>query len=141
MIAVFYLVSIVIFYSLPSKRSHLPTPGPIYMFHIDGHHFISVFPIFVFAFTCAQNMLPVHNELKARKEVHFVKTRKAIISSITLAGTIYMLIGILGYLSFGSKVGTNIITMYPSASLFVCIGRLSIVVLTLCSYPLQVSAG
>lgn len=28
--------------------------------------------------------------------------------------------------------------MYPSTSLFVCIGRLSIVILTLCSYPLQV---
>jgi hypothetical protein len=28
--------------------------------------------------------------------------------------------------------------MYPSTSLFVCFGRLSIVVLTLCSYPLQV---
>jgi hypothetical protein len=49
------------------------------------------------------------------------------------------LIGVLGYLSFGSNVGTNIITMYPSASLFVCFGRLSIVILTLCSYPLQVS--
>lgn len=48
------------------------------------------------------------------------------------------LVGVLGYLSFGEKVGTNIITMYPSTSLFVCIGRLSIVVLTLCSYPLQV---
>lgn len=48
------------------------------------------------------------------------------------------IVGVLGYLSFGSKVGANIITMYPSTSLFVCFGRVSIVILTLCSYPLQV---
>ncbi|UZJ52188.1 hypothetical protein CBS101457_001508 [Exobasidium rhododendri] len=138
MIAVFYLVLIVIFYSLPSKRSHLPPPGPMHLIHIDGHHFLSIFPIFVFAFTCAQNMLPIYNEIKARKQDHLAKTRKVIFTSISLAGSIYLLIGVLGYLSFGSNVGANIITMYPSASFFVCFGRLSIVVLTLCSYPLQV---
>lgn len=60
--------------------------------------------------------------------------------SLAIADTMrfLQLIGILGYLSFGDNVGTNIITMYPSTSLFVCIGRLSIVILTLCSYPLQV---
>jgi amino acid permease len=90
LIAVFYLVIIVVFYSLPSKRSHLPLPGPIYLVHIDGHHFISIFPIFVFAFTCAQNMLPVHNEIKSAKVSHFVTTRNAIFTSISMAGCIYI---------------------------------------------------
>lgn len=48
------------------------------------------------------------------------------------------LVGGLGYLSFGANVGDNIITRYPSNSLFVCFGRLAIVILTFCSYPLQV---
>lgn len=90
LIAVFYLVIIVIFYTIPAKRSHLPTPGPIYLIHIDGHHILSIFPVFIFAFTCAQNMLPVHNEIASRKATHFVTTRKAIFTSITLAGSIYL---------------------------------------------------
>jgi len=45
---------------------------------------------------------------------------------------------VLGYLTFGDKVGANIIQMYPSTSLFVAFGQLAIVVLVLFSYPLQV---
>lgn len=138
LLAVMYLVIIVLYYSLPTKKAHLPEPGPIYIINIDGHHFLSVFPVFVFAFTCAQNMLPVHNEMRAAGPLHFFRTRKAIFSSISLAGTVYLIVGVLGYLSFGSNVGANIITMYPDTSLFVCFGRVSIVILTLCSYPLQV---
>ncbi|MCO5590006.1 hypothetical protein L7F22_043975 [Adiantum nelumboides] len=138
LLAVMYLVIIVLYYSLPSKKAHLPEPGPIFIINIDGHHFLSVFPVFVFAFTCAQNMLPVHNEMRAARPLHFFRTRKAIFSSISLAGTVYLIVGVLGYLSFGSNVGANIITMYPDTSLFVCFGRVSIVILTLCSYPLQV---
>ncbi|PWN33841.1 uncharacterized protein FA14DRAFT_165076 [Meira miltonrushii] len=138
LLAVMYLVIIVLYYSLPSKKEHLPEPGPIYIINIDGHHFLSVFPVFVFAFTCAQNMLPVHNEMRAARPLHFFRTRKAIFSSISLAGTVYLIVGVLGYVSFGSNVGANIITMYPDTSLFVCFGRVSIVILTLCSYPLQV---
>jgi amino acid permease len=138
LLAVMYLVIIVLYYSIPSKRSHLPKPGPVYAINIDGHHFLSIFPVFVFAFTCAQNMLPVHNELRATKSLHLSRSRKAITISIAFAGTVYLIVGILGYLSFGSKVSANIVTMYPSTSLFVCFGRVSIVILTLCSYPLQV---
>lgn len=163
LLAVLYLVMIVLFYSLPSKKSHLPPPGEIHLIHIDGHHFVSIFPVFVFAFTCAQNMLPVHNEMRASTATHFGFTRQAVVTSISLAGAVYLvsdfldlfrlshrfpnlchlhcqLVGVLGYLSFGSNVGDNIITMYPSTSLFVCFGRVSIVVLTLCSYPMQVRA-
>jgi len=39
-----------------------------------------------------------------------------------------------GYLTFGSKVGSNIIAMYPNSSLFVAIGRLGIVLMVLFSF-------
>lgn len=90
LVAVIYMVIIVIFYSIPSNKAHLPAPGPIYLIHIDGHHFLSIFPVFVFAFTCAQNMLPVHNEIRSVEANHFVTTRKAIFSSIVVAGLIYL---------------------------------------------------
>lgn len=41
------------------------------------------------------------------------------------------------FLNF-AQVGSNIIAMYPSTSLFIAIGQLAIVVLVLFSYPLQV---
>lgn len=43
----------------------------------------------------------------------------------------------IGYLTFGSKVGSNIIAMYPPTSVFIAIGRLGIVLLNGLSYPLQ----
>ena len=80
-------------------------------------------------------MLPVYNEL-----FHNVEGRvnTAILSSIGTGGLVYLIVGVLGYLSFGGNVGDNIIAMYPSTSLFVCFGRVSIIVLTIFSYPLQV---
>lgn len=100
-----------------------------------SRHTVSIFPVFVFAFTCAQNMLPVYNELFQN---HEARVNTAIGSSIGTGGIVYLIVGILGYLSFGSNVGDNIIAMYPSTSLFVCFGRVSIIILTIFSYPLQV---
>lgn len=90
MLAVFYLVIIIIYYSIPAKKAHLPPPGEVHLIHIDGHHFVSIVPVFIFAFTCAQNMLPVHNELRATRAAHFGQTRRAVLTSIGLAGSIYL---------------------------------------------------
>jgi len=61
-----------------------------------------------------------------------------ILTSIFSASLIYELVAILGYLSFGSRVTTNIIAMYPSTTLFIAGGQLAIVILVMFSYPLQV---
>jgi amino acid permease len=59
-------------------------------------------------------------------------------SSIGGACIIYEVVAVLGYLTFGSKVGANVMAMYPSTSLFIACGQLAIVILVLFSYPLQV---
>jgi amino acid permease len=59
-------------------------------------------------------------------------------SSIGGACIIYEIVAIFGYLTFGSKVGANIMAMYPATSLFIACGQLAIVILVLFSYPLQV---
>ena len=46
--------------------------------------------------------------------------------------------GIIGYTCFGSAVSDNIIAMYPDDSLFVSFGKLSVIILILSSYPVQV---
>lgn len=97
LMAVIYLVLIVLVYTVPHNREKLPPPGPIYIINLDGHHFVSIFPIFVFAFTCAQNMLPVHNEMgsESEGEEHLARTRRALSTSISLAASIYMVRGSL----------------------------------------------
>jgi len=136
LMAVLYLVVIVLTYALaPSMRTTLPPrKGEIHLITFDSH-LISIFPVFVFAFTCAQNVFPVFNELKRNTEA---RVNRVIGSSVGTAGLVYMVVGGFGYATFGSAVADNIITMYPSTNLFVCFGRLSIVTLTLFSYPLQI---
>ncbi|KAJ3497571.1 hypothetical protein NLJ89_g10333 [Agrocybe chaxingu] len=131
--SVAYLVVIVIWcYHWPLEG--MTKPGEVRLIHFTPD-FVSTFPVQVFAFTCAQNLFPIYNELKrnSQKRMNIV-----IVGSIGTAAMTYEVIAIFGYLTFGSKVGPNIIAMYPSTSLFVAVGQLAIVVLVLFSYPLQV---
>lgn len=131
--AVAYLVLIVIkCYFWPLEG--MPTRGEVYWVHFTPN-FIATFPVQVFAFTCAQNLFPIYNEVKAntQKRMNFI-----IGGSIGAAVITYEVVAIIGYLTFGSKVGANIIAMYPSTSLFVAVGQLAIVIMVMFSYPLQV---
>ena len=92
------------------------------------------FPVIVFAYTCHQNMFSVLNEI--RNNSHF-RTSFVVLASNGTAAAIYLLVAITGYLSFGNDIGGNIVAQYaPSVS--TTIGRASIVVLVMFSYPLQV---
>jgi len=131
--SVAYLIVIVITaYFWPLKG--VTSPGDISLIHFTPN-FVSTFPVQVFAFTCAQNLFPIYNELASNTQ----KRMNIVIgSSIGSATLTYEVIAVFGYLTFGSKVGANIIAMYPSTSLFIAIGQLAIVILVLFSYPLQV---
>lgn len=100
---------------------------------------LSSFPIFVFAYTCHQNMFAIINELKA-SETSGSQTRQAncvIRNAIVTACSSYLVVGIFGYLTFGNSANANIITMYPRGSIPSLIGRLCIVVMVALSFPLQ----
>lgn len=128
-----YLVVIVITcYFRPLKGTI--APGEIRLIHFTPN-FVSAFPVQVFAFTCSQNLFPIFNEVSnnSQRRMNIV-----IATSIGSATLTYEIIAVFGYLTFGSKVGANIIAMYPSTSLFIAIGQLAIVFLVLFSYPLQV---
>lgn len=79
-------------------------------------------------------MFSVINEI--RDNSHF-QTTSVVFASIGSAASIYILVAITGYLSFGNSIGGNIVGMYP-ASISATIGRAAIVVLVMFSYPLQV---
>ncbi|KAL0953758.1 hypothetical protein HGRIS_004947 [Hohenbuehelia grisea] len=131
--SVAYLIIIVIScYFRPLKGT--PERGEVHLIHFTPN-FISTFPVQVFAYTCAQNLFPIFNEVTSNTQ----KRMNIIIgTAIGSAALTYEIIAVFGYLTFGSKVGANIIAMYPSTSLFIAVGQLAIVVLVLFSYPLQV---
>ncbi|KAG2132787.1 vacuolar amino acid transporter 5 [Suillus clintonianus] len=131
--SVVYLVAIVITCYFSPLEGTAPA-GEIHLIHFTPN-FISTFPVQVFAFTCAQNLFPIFNELKANSQQ---RMNIVVGTSIGSAILVYEVIALFGYLTFGSNVGANIIAMYPSTSIFIAIGQLAIVLLITFSYPLQV---
>ncbi|WFC93779.1 hypothetical protein MBRA1_000402 [Malassezia brasiliensis] len=134
MAAVLYLLVIMLYYFLSgTARAALPPRGEIaaVIFSTDV---LRTFPIMVFAYTCAQNILPVYSELH-----HSTVKRSSIVTILSLGASamVYVVVASVGYATFGAQVGDNIIAMYPSSSMFVSIGKLSVIALTLTSYPMQ----
>lgn len=100
---------------------------------------VAAFPVFVFAYTCHQNMFAIINELKP-SDTEGSQTRQSnhiIRNAISVACILYIVVGTFGYLTFGNDVNSNIITMYPKDSTSSLIGRLCIVIMVAFSYPLQ----
>lgn len=79
-------------------------------------------------------MFSILNEIKDPSPA---RTTAVVTASIGSAASVYILVAITGYLSFGDTVIGNIIAQYvPSVAS--TIGRAAIVVLVMFSYPLQV---
>ncbi|KAG7103786.1 Vacuolar amino acid transporter 5 like protein [Verticillium longisporum] len=96
--------------------------------------FLSTLPVVVFAYTCHQNMFSILNEIKDNSPSSVVGV---VGSSIGGAASMYLLVAITGYLTFGNDVNGNIVSMYaPSIATF--IGQIGIVILVTFSIPLQV---
>jgi amino acid permease len=125
--------------------------GEVHVFTWQGPvQALASFPVIVFAYTCHQNvrspwqphsllanrwqMFSILNEIKNNS--HF-RTTGVVFASIGTACSIYILVAITGYLSYGDNIAGNIVGMYPPA-IPSTIGRAAIVVLVMFSYPLQI---
>jgi len=108
--------------------------NPKIEYFIFSMNFFKNLPIFVFAFTCHQNILSVYNEMKDNRQKN---VNKVISSSIGFGAILYWIVGIYGYLTFGDKTESNVISMYPSSSYIILFGQLSMVIMVMLSYPLQ----
>jgi amino acid permease len=110
----------VVVYCYFNPMEGAPEPGEIRLIHFTPT-FVSTFPVQVFAFTCAQNvgfghrilvasthsmtkLFPIYNELVNNTQRHM---NVVIGTSIGSAVGIYEIIGVFGYLTFGSKVRTS----------------------------------
>ncbi|RMY46242.1 hypothetical protein D0865_09407 [Hortaea werneckii] len=79
-------------------------------------------------------MFSILNEIK--NPTH-VRTTSVIVASIGTAASVYVLVAITGYLSYGNNVIGNIVAQY-APSVAATIARLAIVIMVGLSYPLQV---
>ncbi|KAI8353321.1 transmembrane amino acid transporter protein-domain-containing protein [Blakeslea trispora] len=129
LVAVIYLCVIVLYHYVSPDY---PPPEQLELASLDSAA-LSHLPVFVFAFTCHQNIFSVYNELRDNSQL---SVNKVIVSSIGGSAVVYEAIAILGYLSFGKSVRGNIIMEYPS-SYFVAGGSLATVISVIFSYPLQ----
>ncbi|PGH19667.1 hypothetical protein AJ80_03822 [Polytolypa hystricis UAMH7299] len=128
-----YLIILVVAHFI--KGDTMADRGPINYFQWQGAIVtFRSFPVMVFAYTCHQNMFSILNEISDNS--HFTTT-SVVGASIGSAAFTYILVAVTGYLSFGAKIGGNIVDMYPPA-LSATIARAAIVILVVFSYPLQV---
>lgn len=136
--SIVYLICLVVEHYF-FETSTIEKPNIVIFGPISIKSTISSFPIFVFAYTCHQNMFGIINELKPNDNDGSQTRQSNIIirNSIVTACCSYLLIGIIGYLDFGDSVNANIISMYPKDSKLSLIGRLSIVIMVSLSFPLQ----
>lgn len=91
--------------------------------------------IFVFSFTCHQNIFSVFNEIRDRTQA---RVDFAISGAIALAAVMYLIVAIEGYRTYGASVSSDILRSYPK-SLIVTIMRMAIAAMVILSYPLQLN--
>lgn len=133
MISIGYLVILVVYHF--AKGDTMVDRGPIRVIKWAGLvSTLQSFPVIVFAYTCHQNMFSILNEIKDNSHR---RTSSVIVASIGSAASVYVLVAITGYLSFGNAVKGNIVGMYIP-SIASTIGKAAIVILVMFSYPLQV---
>lgn len=107
--------------SLGSFEEHHHTAGygEIVWFKWNLNAFVA-FPMYLFAFACHLNVIPVANILEQ-------PTRGRIFKVSSLATLVqcafYLLIGITGYLSFLSKTPQDILKGYPVGSVSIAVSR------------------
>lgn len=88
---------------------------------------------FVFSFTCHQNIFAAHNEMKIHN-----KTALKITAMLALgtASVVYIVFGLVNYMTFGDKVARNFLGMLPKDGLGTTVSIFYLLVVMM-SIPLQ----
>jgi len=132
LLAIGYLVLLVVYHFVADE---IPNDRDIRIITWEGPvAALSTLPVVIFAYTCHQNMFSILNEIKDNSPGSVVAV---IGSSISTAASVYILVAITGYLTFGNDVKGNIVGMYP-VSIASTIAKAAIVALVTFSIPLQI---
>lgn len=136
MIVLFYLRAGAMFE--PCAGEDLPCNGePWRMFPESSSsgflEFGKTLPVFIFTFTCQQNVFTVCNEVRNAS-----KTRmdRVVQSAYSTAGFIFALAAFFGFATFGAGIESNVLKGYPKTGA-VEFTRVAYSILVVFSYPLQ----
>eukprot|EP01119_Soliformovum_irregulare_P022061 TRINITY_DN7471_c0_g1_i1.p1 TRINITY_DN7471_c0_g1~~TRINITY_DN7471_c0_g1_i1.p1 ORF type:complete len:555 (-),score=145.96 TRINITY_DN7471_c0_g1_i1:9-1673(-) len=91
----------------------------------------SVLPIIAFAFTFHMSIFPIMNEMKQPERIYGVVNW-----SMGICVVCYMLVSILGYLTFFDKTSDNILKNYPDGDVMIDIGKGALFFIMCFSFPL-----
>ncbi len=127
-----YLTLLVMIHFI-ADSSDVEPRGEWHWVHIESS-VLARFSVFVFAFTCHQNMPSIYTELI---QTDRPRNAYAIVVSVGLAGILYCIMSVCGYLQWGHLVQPNVIANYTSTNFAFTVARLVIAFYGLSSYPLQ----
>ncbi|CCD23385.1 Avt7p NDAI_0B03510 [Naumovozyma dairenensis CBS 421] len=119
-------------FKLPNEGDS--TRGEVYWFHVyDFRGLLSTFSIIIFAYTGAMNLFSMIRELE---DISMQNIKNVINGSIIISTGLFLLVGISGYLTFGSNVEGNIILNYNPNSNWIYIGKFCLGTMLILSFPL-----
>ena len=95
----------------------------------------SAYSVFVFAFTCHQNILPIQNEAEDNTPSGMMSI---IGSSVGSSTVLYLIVSIFGAATYGNLVEKVILNSFPKDEIPFIIARFMYVFLLVLSFPLQV---
>lgn len=132
LVAIGYLALLVVCEYFFGHVSH-KLRGEIVLVPSSLQGLFSTFSIVVFAYTGHQNMFSIINEAANNS---LPSMARLINFAVLCASVLFILVGLTGYLTFGDKVGGNVILLYPS-SWYSTVGRVAIVFMVIFLFPLM----
>eukprot|EP00730_Choanoeca_flexa_P020163 TRINITY_DN9859_c0_g1_i2.p1 TRINITY_DN9859_c0_g1~~TRINITY_DN9859_c0_g1_i2.p1 ORF type:complete len:446 (+),score=82.40 TRINITY_DN9859_c0_g1_i2:106-1443(+) len=129
-VMVIYLVVIVV---VRSRESLVQGTGERVSFANISEAIFRAVPIVTLAYTCQMNLFSLLATLEnpTRKRVRFVFT-----SALAICMSVYVLVGLFGYLTFFEDTQGNVLLNYDVDDVYIMVGRLGVAVVVLCSFPL-----
>lgn len=117
-----------------SQEQVLPCNGAAYV--PVGSNWLQIMqslPVFIFGFTCQQNIFTVVNEV--RNATQF-RVDMMILPAFCIAGVLFGAPAFAGYRTYGDEVKSDVLESYPECTI-VTVSRLLFSFLVLFSYPMQ----
>lgn len=108
--------------------------GDLILFPLSVTNVFSTFSIVVFAFTGHQNMFSIINEAA---DSSLTSLTSLVNLTILVTSALFIVVGLAGYLTFGSLVNGNVMLLYPAAWT-TTLGKLCIVFMVVFSFPLMI---
>lgn len=93
-----------------------------------------VLPVFIFGFTCQQNVFTICNEVRRPTRQ---RMDRIVAVAYILAGVFFGVTALLGYATYGNLVESDVLKGYPQDSVAVQLTRVFFTFLVTFSYPLQ----